>query len=114
MLRFVAREQRRGNRYEGILLDPPKYGRGPKGEVWQINENLPELLNGCRALLSNEPLLFVATLYAIRTSTTAVHAAIADVLEGLGGDIRSGELALREDRENGRGIGQALYVRWSS
>ena len=114
VLRFVAREQRRGNRYEGILLDPPKYGRGPKGEVWQINENLPELLNGCRALLSNEPLLFVATLYAIRTSTTAVHAAIADVLEGLGGDIRSGELALREDRQNGRGIGQALYVRWSS
>ena len=114
VLRFVAREQRRGNRYEGILLDPPKYGRGPKGEVWQINENLPELLNGCRTLLSNEPLLFVATLYAIRTSTTAVHAAIADVLEGLGGDIRSGELALREDRANGRGIGQALYVRWSS
>ena len=114
VLRFVAREQRRGNHYEGILLDPPKYGRGPKGEVWQINEDLPELLNGCRALLSNEPLLFVATLYAIRTSTTAVHAAIADVLEGLGGDIRSGELALREDRANGRGIGQALYVRWSS
>ena len=114
VLRFVAREQRRGNHYEGILLDPPKYGRGPKGEIWQINENLSELLSGCRALLSNEPLLFVATLYAIRTSTTAVHAAIADALEGLSGDISSGELALREDRVNGRGIGQALYVRWSS
>ena len=52
-LRFVAREQRRGNRYDGILLDPPKYGRGPKGEIWQINENLPELLTLCRTLLSD-------------------------------------------------------------
>ena len=112
-LRFVAREIRRGNRYDGIMLDPPKYGRGPKGEVWQINENLPELLAGCRALLSDTPLLFIATLYAIRTSTTAVHAAIADVLDGLDGEISSGELALREDRPNGRAIGQALYVRWS-
>ena len=113
-LRFVARENRRGKRYDGILLDPPKYGRGPKGEVWHIHEDLPELLAGCRALLSDEPLLFVATLYAIRTSTTAVHAAVADVLEGLNGEIHSGELALREERENGRAIGQALYVRWSS
>ena len=88
-------------------------GRGPKGEVWQINENLPELLARCRALLSYEPLLFVTTMYATRTSTTAVHAAIADVLDGLGGDICSGELALRENRLNGRAIGQALYVRWS-
>ena len=113
-LRFVDRENRRGNRYDGILLDPPKYGRGPKGEVWHIYEDLPKLLSGCRALLSDEPLLFVATLYAIRTSTTAVHAAVADVLEGLDGKICSGELALREERENGRAIGQALYVRWSS
>ena len=112
-LRFVAREQRRGARYDGILLDPPKYGRGPKGEIWQINENLPELLTRCRELLSDEPLLFVATLYAIRTSITAVHAAVADALDGLGGEIHSGELALREDRKNGRAIGQALYVRWS-
>jgi len=113
-LRFVSREQRRGNRYDGIMLDPPKYGRGPKGEVWQIHENLPELLAGCRALLSDTPLLFIATIYAIRMSTTAVHAAIADSLDGLGGRIESGELALREDRPGGRAIGQALYVKWSS
>ena len=113
-LRFVTRENRRGNRYDGILLDPPKYGRGPKGEVWQIYENLPELLSECRALLSDEPLLFIATLYAIRTSTAAVHAAVADAMDGLGGQLHSGELALREDRENGRAIGQALYVRWHS
>ena len=112
-LRFVAREQRRGNRYDGIMLDPPKYGRGPKGEVWQVNEHLPELLAICRGLLSEQPLLFIATLYAIRMSTTAVHAAIADVLDGLGGEIQSGELALQEDRPGGRAIGQALYVRWS-
>lgn len=111
-LRFTARELRRGNRYDGIMLDPPKYGRGPKGEVWQINENLPELLQICRQLLSDTPLLFLATLYAIRTSTTAVHAAVGDVLDGLGGELSSGELALVEDRPDGRAIGQALYVRW--
>ena len=112
-IRFVDREQRRGRSYDGIILDPPKYGRGPKGEVWQLSRDLPILLAGCRAILSDNPLFLVATLYAIRTSTLAVHSAIASHLEGLQGSIASGEIAVAEAGEDGRAIGQALYVRYS-
>ena len=112
--RFVDKEVRRGRLYDGIMLDPPKYGRGPKGEVWQIHEDLPQLLKGCRQLLSDTPLLFIITIYAIRTSTSAVASSIADLLDGCGGQLEAGELAISEDRENGRMIGQALYVRWSA
>jgi len=111
--RFVEREQRRGRTYDGIILDPPKYGRGPKGEVWQLSQDLPLLLTGCRSILSDTPLFLVATLYAIRTSTVAVHSAIASHLDGLSGTLTSGEIAVAEDGEDGRAIGQALYVRYS-
>jgi 23S rRNA (cytosine1962-C5)-methyltransferase len=111
--RFVEREIRRGHHYDGIMLDPPKYGRGPKGEIWRLEEHLPTLLAGCRALLSDTPLLFIATIYAIRTSTSAVQSAVGDALAGMGGIFQAGELAIREEREEGRTIGQALYVRWS-
>ena len=111
--RFVEREQRRGRSYDGIILDPPKYGRGPKGEIWQLSRDLPLLLAGCRAILSDKPLFLVATLYAIRTSTLAVHSAIASHLEGLEGQLSSGEIAVAEEGPDGRAIGQALYVRYS-
>ena len=112
-IRFVEREARRERSYDGIILDPPKYGRGPKGEVWQLSRDLPKLLTGCRAILSETPLFLVATLYAIRTSTVAVHSAIASHLQGLDGTLTSGEIAIAEDGEEGRAIGQALYVRYS-
>ena len=111
--RFVEREKRRERVYDGIILDPPKYGRGPKGEVWQLARDLPPLLAGCRAILSDTPLFMVATLYAIRTSTVAVHAAVASHLQGLSGQIESGEIAIAEEGPDSRAIGQALYVRYS-
>ena len=116
-LRFVAREVRRERKYDGILLDPPKYGRGPKGEVWQLNEDLPELLSDCTRLLSDTPLCMIATIYAIRTSTLAVQSALADALQNrfgdaLTGEMASGELGIAENQPDGRAIGQALYARW--
>ena len=111
---FVARDARRARQYDGILLDPPKYGRGPKGEIWQLNDNLPELLDICSQLLSDTPLLMIATIYAIRTSTLAVQSALADSLSAFGGQLSSGELGIVENRGGGRAIGQALYVRWSA
>lgn len=115
---FVDREQRRGNYYDGIILDPPKYGRGPKGEIWQLNQDLPQLLAGCRSIISDSPLFLVATLYAIRTSTLAVHSAVASHLAGLEGQISSGEIGIIETSNghadpDGRAIGQALYVRYT-
>ena len=111
---FVLRELRRDRSYDAILLDPPKYGRGPKGEIWQLNDALPELLANCARFLSDTPLCMIATIYAIRTSTLAVQSALADALQGQAGTMISGEVGIRENRVNGRAIGQALYVRWSA
>ena len=110
--KFVAREVRRENRYDGIILDPPKYGRGPKGEVWRLEEQLPELLSQCRSLLSEDAIFMVLIIYAIRTSTLAVHSAMAQALAGRGGYLTSGELAIAEAQDKPRAIGQALFVRW--
>ena len=112
-MQFVKREIRRGRTYDAIILDPPKYGRGPKGEIWQMYEHLPALLTSCRALLSATPQFVILTLYAIRLSRLALLSALADSLAGLGGGISAGELAIREERTHGRAIGQALYARWA-
>ncbi len=115
-MQFVQREMRRGNSYDGIILDPPKYGRGPKGEIWQIHECLPQLLSGCRNLISDSPLFLVATIYAIRISVNSIHSAVANSFVSLGGEITSGEIAIIENasisEKPARAIGQALYVRW--
>src|SRR3546814_14732706 len=66
--KFVAREVRRGRRYDGILLDPPKYGRGPEGEVWKLEEGLPNLLADCRKLLDEDSRFLFLTVYAVRRS----------------------------------------------
>ncbi len=80
-LTFVKREGRRGRRYDGIFLDPPKYGRGPNGETWRLEEQLSELLRACGAILAPEGFL-IATVYAVRLSALALQQAAADALPG--------------------------------
>lgn len=109
---FLQREARRGRNYDAIILDPPKYGRGPKGEVWQLERDLHPLLQACRALLSDSPLFVVATLYAVRLSALAAHEALAAGMARIGGQTESGEIAIVENRPDGRAIGQALFARW--
>jgi 23S rRNA (cytosine1962-C5)-methyltransferase len=111
-LKFLRREVRRGNRYDGIVLDPPKYGRGAKGEVWQIFENLPELLSLCRQVLSEDPLFLVATVYAIRLSSLSLHEGAGEALDGLGGHLESGEMGVRDGA--GRTLSSAVFSRWAS
>ena len=115
-LQFVQRELRRGKSYDGIILDPPKYGRGPKGEIWQLQEDLPFLLSNCQQLISDSPLFLVATIYAVRLSIISIHAAIADSFSEMKGELKSGEIALVEDdtlsNKPPRAIGQAIYARW--
>ena len=110
--RFVEREIRRGRSYDGILLDPPKYGRGPKGERWHIETDLVPLLRGCRDLLSDTPLFLLLTIYAIRASSQAAHYALADLMAGSVGLISSGELVSVETAENPRIVSQANFARW--
>jgi 23S rRNA (cytosine1962-C5)-methyltransferase len=109
--KFVRREVRRGSRYEGIVLDPPKFGRGPQGQVWELFESLPELLQNCRQLMSDRPLFVILTAYAIRASALTVFYALEDSLAGLGGKLDAGELALQESSA-GRLLSTAIYARW--
>ncbi|MCI5077909.1 class I SAM-dependent methyltransferase [Oricola sp.] len=112
-LKFVQREARRGNAYDIILLDPPAYGRGPAGEVWQLFENLPEMLDACRDILSEDPVMMTLTAYAIRASFFAMHEMMRDVFTGYGkaGLIQSGELIIREEAGD-RALSTSLYSRW--
>jgi 23S rRNA (cytosine1962-C5)-methyltransferase len=111
-LKFVQREVRRGMRYDGLIVDPPKFGRGPKGEVWKLEESLPALLEACRALLSDRPLFAVLTLYAIRASAVGLKYLLDPVVAGRGGLLEVGEMGVAE-RGAGRVLSSALYARWS-
>ena len=110
--KYVQREARRGSRYDGIILDPPKYGRGPGGEVWRLFEDLPELTRLCGELLSEDARFVVLNAYAERISGAALAGLLAEALDGRGGRIEWGELALAEDAGD-RTIGMSFYARWS-
>jgi len=109
--KYVQREVRRGSRYDGIILDPPKYGRGPGGEVWRLFEDLPELAGLCAELLSDNAAFLVLNAYAERISGAALCGLLAEKLAGRGGHIEWGELALAEEAGE-RQIGMSFYARW--
>jgi 23S rRNA (cytosine1962-C5)-methyltransferase len=110
-LKFVQREARRGVKYDGMILDPPKFGRGPKGEVWEVYKSLPSLLEACRACLSEHPLFVVTTVYAVRASAIHVAQAMEGMMSGFPGEVEMGELVTRE-QSAGRLLSQAVYARW--
>ncbi len=110
-MKFTAREIRRGNRYDAIILDPPKFGRGPKNETWRFEENLPELLDTVRDLLSERPRFVILTAYAVRLSYIALAQALADRLRPFGGTMEMGEMALPQ-KDSDRLLPTAIYARW--
>ena len=110
--KFTAREVRRGRRYDGILLDPPKFGRGPTGEVWRLEENLAPLLADCRRLLDENSRFLVLTVYAVRMSALAIGELIKQTLDDLGGTVEMGEMAVREEAR-GLLLPTAIFARWS-
>jgi 23S rRNA (cytosine1962-C5)-methyltransferase len=112
-LKFVEREARRGVKYDGIVLDPPKFGRGPRGEVWEVYKSLPRLLQACRTLLSDQPLFVILTMYAVKLPAIHVYYAISEMIKGLGGNLECGEL-VTEEKSAGRLLSQAVYARWNS
>ena len=115
-MKFIAREERRGNRYDIILTDPPKFGRGPNGEVWHLFDHLPLMLDICRELLSPQALGFVLTAYSIRASFYSIHELMREIMRGAGGVVESGELIIRESgldgRTPGRALSTSLFSRW--
>ena len=110
--KFAAREVRRGKHYDGIILDPPKFGRGPEGEVWRLEEHLPGLLADCRALLSAESRFLFLTVYAVRMSSLALAGLMAELLAELPGTIEHGDLAVEEQGEGARLLPTAIFARW--
>ncbi|MEG3163900.1 class I SAM-dependent methyltransferase [Sphingomonas sp. PB2P19] len=110
--KFVAREVRRARRYDGILLDPPKYGRGPEGEVWRLEEDLPKLIANCRQLLDAESRFLFLTVYAVRMSALAIGEMLAQLFADLPGTVEAGELGVREEAR-GLVLPTAIWARWS-
>ena len=112
--KYVAREVRRGARYQGIILDPPKYGRGPTGEVWRLFEDMPGLLADCAALLADDADFLVLNAYAARISGLSLAHQMKEATADRGGRIDWGELALSEEGPDARAIGLSFFARWSA
>lgn len=111
--KWVSREQRRGARYDAILLDPPKFGRGPTGETWRLYEDLRELLEGCFALLSDQAQFLLLNTYSERLSSVALASLVAECANGKGGAVDWGELALAE-ASRPRTVGLSFFARWTA
>ena len=93
--KFVLREIRRGNKYDGIVMDPPSYGRGPGGEVWKIEEQLWDLLTICSQILTDEPLFFLLNSYTTGLSPSVMKYMLASVIaKGRGGSVTCDEIGL--------------------
>ncbi|MES2119752.1 MAG: class I SAM-dependent methyltransferase [Pseudomonadota bacterium] len=110
--KFTAREVRRERRYDGILLDPPKFGRGPDGEVWRLEENLAPLLADCRRLLDADSRFLVLTVYAVRMSALSIGELVKQLFADLGGTVEIGEMAVREEARRLL-LPTAIFARWS-
>ncbi|WP_118858243.1 class I SAM-dependent methyltransferase [Sphingomonas mesophila] len=110
--KFTAREVRRGRRYDGIMLDPPKFGRGPEGELWRLEEHLAPLLADCVRLLDSDSRFLVLTVYAVRMSALSIGELMRQLTAPLGGHVECGEMAVREEAR-GLLLPTAIFARWS-
>jgi len=113
VFKFVEREIRRGKKYEGIIMDPPSYGRGPKGEIWKVEEQLFELIKLCTQVLSDQPLFFLVNSYTTGFSPTVVENILRLNLKKFKGQVSSDELGLQE---TGSGIilPCGISARWTA
>jgi 23S rRNA (cytosine1962-C5)-methyltransferase len=112
-MKFLEREIKRGNKYDAIVLDPPKFGRGPKGEIWKLEENLPKLMTLVQKVLSDRPLVVIVTSYATESSSLSLGYALEEVMKNFSGKTEVGELCVLE-KSNGRIISLANTALWAS
>ena len=112
VMTFVAREAKRGVLYEGIIMDPPAYGHGVKGEVWDFRSSFPKLLDLCTQILSPNPLFVLANVYAVSLSAPNLAAAFAEKFPQKHSQIVAGELSL-EESESGRLLSTGVFARLS-
>lgn len=112
-IKFVRREVRRGSTYDALVMDPPVFGRGPRGEIWRFSESLPILLDLCKQVLSERPLFVLINAYAIEVSSMTLANLLGDLMEGRGGQIEAGELGLAE-QVAARILPAGMYARWTA
>lgn len=112
-LKFIQRESRRGTHYDGLILDPPKFGRGPKGEVWEFYKLIPELLQSCRQVMSAQPQFVILTAYAVKASAITLYYALQEMMAGYQGVFSAGEMILTE-KSFGRLLSTAIFTSWSA
>ncbi len=100
VMKFVARELRRGREYEGILMDPPSYGRGPNGEMWKIEENLYPLVEQCAKLLSPRARFFLINSYTTGLAPSVLLNVLRCAFHARGGFVEAGEVCLPVTRDS--------------
>ena len=110
--KFLAREIRRKSNYDAIILDPPSFGRGSRGEVFKIEEDLPAILASCRSLLSEKPILFLFSCHTPGFSPLVMHHLISQTMKGLPGIIEAGEMVLK-GTEGVLSVPSGTYARWT-
>jgi len=111
--RFVAREARRGSRYDGIIMDPPVFGHGPDGEIWKFNTSFPALMRACQDILSDKPLFVLVNAYAISASSVMLGNVLEGALSHYKGTISYGELVL-EETDSKRLLSTGIFGRWEA
>lgn len=109
--KFVAREVKRGTKYDGIIMDPPAFGHGPTGKTWKFNQDLPGLLANCVLLLSNNAKFVIINGYATNSSALALNNLLEDAIKFKPGKIEFGELCLKQ--KTGRIISTGIFARWN-
>ena len=121
--KFVAREVKRGVKYDAIIMDPPVYGHGAGGETWDFGKDFPKLLENCKKLLSENPLFVLVNAYAVSSSSTTLANTLQGTLGEFGGSVENGELTLKEthraigppgpEASAGRTLSTGIWAKWS-
>ncbi len=109
--KFVMREIKRGGKYDGIIMDPPSFGRGGKGEIWKIESDFLKLLEECSKILSDNPLFFIINGYAAGYSSQAYFNALKPLVEKYSGQFEIGELTIQESKAK-RLLPCGIFARW--
>lgn len=112
-LKYAEREVKRGVQYDGFVMDPPPFGRGPSGEVWKFDKSMPRLLEACHALLSPTPLFAVMTTYTTDSTINSLAISLGQMMEAHQGQISAGT-AITLEESAGRMLEMATFARWEA
>jgi 23S rRNA (cytosine1962-C5)-methyltransferase len=113
VMKFMRREVKRGRKYDGVILDPPTFGRGPKGQVWKIERDLPELINILQDTLSESPVFLLFTCHSPHISNPGLSNLLNHLFKSLGGTVQTGDLVIHP--ENGLyPLPAGIFGRWSA